>query len=94
MGTETYHILKKVITKKYGIDGESTTGSPGSEAEYQPPTSVMKEVSPLTSPVPRSPSSSLLRPSSSPVTPVRSRSVSMSLPPSSTRRASTTLTSR
>ena len=23
MGTETYHILKKVITKKYGIDGTS-----------------------------------------------------------------------
>jgi len=23
MGTETYHILKKVITKKYGIDGKS-----------------------------------------------------------------------
>lgn len=22
MGTETYHTLKKVITKKYGIDGE------------------------------------------------------------------------
>ena len=22
MGTETYHVLKKVITKKYGIDGE------------------------------------------------------------------------
>jgi enolase len=24
MGTETYHILKKVITKKYGQDGELT----------------------------------------------------------------------
>lgn len=22
MGTETYHVLKKVITKKYGLDGE------------------------------------------------------------------------
>ena len=22
MGTETYHVLKKVITKKYGIDGK------------------------------------------------------------------------
>jgi hypothetical protein len=26
MGTEVYHTLKKVITKKYGIDGESATG--------------------------------------------------------------------
>jgi enolase len=26
MGTEVYHTLKKVITKKYGIDGESETG--------------------------------------------------------------------
>ena len=26
MGSETYHVLKKVIAKKYGKDGESTAG--------------------------------------------------------------------
>ena len=27
MGSETYHVLKKVITKKYGLDGASTSSS-------------------------------------------------------------------
>jgi hypothetical protein len=95
MGTETYHVLKKVITKKYGIDGKLICPELlGDKADLQPPTSVTREVSPPTSLVPRSPLSSSPRPSSRLATPARSRSVSTLPPPNSTRRASTTLTSR
>lgn len=57
----------------------------------QPPTSVTREDSPPTFRVPRSLSSFSLRPSRRPAMLARSRSVSMSLRPSSTRTASTTL---
>ncbi len=81
MGTETYHVLKKVITKKYGLDGKSGFSlslcfrcSKRCEVEAvtimllghgrkrpaddQLPMSAMRVVSPPTSPVPRSLSTS------------------------------------
>ena len=37
MGTECYHSLKKVINKKYGIDGESPASKSALRAHFQTP---------------------------------------------------------
>jgi hypothetical protein len=54
MGSETYHILKKVIAKKYGKDGESTFVLPWIHAHDQPSTSETREDLLPTFRVPRS----------------------------------------
>lgn len=81
---ETLMELMRVLIFSHDYDGICSQLS----------TSVMREVSHPTSPVPTSPLSFSLRPSRRLVMKAKSRLASMLLLPSSTRRASTILTSR